>query len=346
MNKGTSCQTMAIVSGKGGSGKTMLTATLAKILDSQGYSTLLVDADFGTAGLTYFLGLNEVNNISVGLTNIFSSDEKTALQPEDIITPLNSYDKTEFLGVGDHKRYHKLDAHGWFHKHFHDLLQFEKARNKYDFIIIDCRGGIDEDSLTVCKAVDNIIAVAETDTTSFQATQHLIEILYDNAVSHKVSGFYVNKVFDDPSTLLSSGTKSFKSSPLASIPFDLEAIRNFLVGKVPSLDSVYTSQVCYGLNKILKNENITPSRVLLANHQFSSFSFKDTQTSVGSTSLSTLLVSIFIILLSMEYQEHGSIISNDNYPMITGLFLSVLTLSDKIKKSFGQIISKLMRKRI
>ncbi|WP_305418184.1 nucleotide-binding protein [Photobacterium leiognathi] len=65
-----SCKTIAIVSGKGGSGKTMLTATIAKILDISGSSVLLIDADFGTAGLTYYLGLNEVNNISVGLANL------------------------------------------------------------------------------------------------------------------------------------------------------------------------------------------------------------------------------------------------------------------------------------
>jgi septum site-determining protein MinD len=67
-------RSIAIISGKGGSGKTMVTAMIACILDhacsvlpeKNSQSILAMDADTGTAGLTYYLGLKYLENFSVG----------------------------------------------------------------------------------------------------------------------------------------------------------------------------------------------------------------------------------------------------------------------------------------
>ena len=47
---------VAIASGKGGTGKSTVTAFLARALSEQGKSTLVVEADFGLRGLDLILG--------------------------------------------------------------------------------------------------------------------------------------------------------------------------------------------------------------------------------------------------------------------------------------------------
>ncbi len=339
--KNKACKTIAVVSGKGGSGKTMLTATIAKILDESGSSVLLIDADFGTAGLTYYLGLNEVSNISVGLTNLFSNIGKTALPQEKVIEPLKSYKHTDFIGVGDHRRYKENGESGFFHEYFDEFIKQIQGEGKYDFIIVDCRGGIDDESLTVCKSSDEILIVAETDTTSFQATQYLVDTLYDNGVSDKLSGFFVNKVFDDPSILIRSGVISFKTRCLSSIPFDLDAIKSFIVGEVPKVSSIYSSQICHGLKQIDTFSDIatSPLRKLDAK-QFSIFSFKDRNMSLGSYFIS---FSLFLLVCSVAFSLAANSVSDIKVliALFTCLILAVASISDGIKKLIGRGLSSL-----
>ncbi|MEZ9762345.1 ParA family protein [Vibrio splendidus] len=334
-------KTIAVVSGKGGSGKTMLTATMAKVLDESGFSVLLIDADFGTAGLTYYLGLNEVSNISVGLTNLFSNVEKTSLTYDKVIEPLSSYSNTDFIGVGDHRRYKKNGESDFFHEYFDAFINKINEEKKYDYIIVDCRGGIDEESLTVCKSASDIIIVAETDTTSFQATQFLVDTLYDNGVSDKLTGFFVNKVFDDPSILIRNGVVSFKTTCLSSIPFDLDSIKSFIVGEVPKLNSIYTNQIWHGLfnAKVFSGIN-KPKLNMLQTNQFSIFSFKDRSTTLGSYLISSLL---FLLLSTTLF---GLLVQTDaelNTLILLGIsaILSVASVSDGIKKSLGRSLSRL-----
>ena len=54
---GSSTRTILICSGKGGVGKTTLTANLGIALASQGVRTAVLDADFGLRNLDLLLGL-------------------------------------------------------------------------------------------------------------------------------------------------------------------------------------------------------------------------------------------------------------------------------------------------
>lgn len=342
-DKSTPCKVLAIVSGKGGSGKTMLTSTIASILDESGKSVLLIDADFGTAGLTYYLGLNEVSNISVGLTNIFSNKKSTSLDSEDIIENLNSYKNTSFIGVGDHRRYKESGGQNFFHEYFDDFLTIIKEKNIFDYIVIDCRGGIDEESITVCRSADDIIIVAETDTTSFQATQYLVDVLYDNGISDKITGFFINKVFDDPSVIMRNGAVSFKCRYLSSIPFDLDAIKSFIVGEIPSISGTFSSQIWNGLCKINSLNDIKkPIMKPLKSNQFSIVSFKDVKINIGSYLLSIVLfLSIFMILISL-FMTNDDLYSNLWPFFLVSLILSIFTSSDKVKKKIGSYYIKLL----
>jgi len=64
---------LAVVSGKGGSGKTLFVTTLMLELDRNDIKVILVDGDLGTGGASYFLGLDHVRSIQIGLTEILTS---------------------------------------------------------------------------------------------------------------------------------------------------------------------------------------------------------------------------------------------------------------------------------
>src|SRR5258708_25939713 len=72
------------------------------------------------------------------------------------------------------------------------LLNNLKEEPKYNWILVDCRGGIDLDSIAVCKVVDDIIVIVEPDTTSFLATQHVADVLSNYRLSHKLNGSIIN----------------------------------------------------------------------------------------------------------------------------------------------------------
>jgi septum site-determining protein MinD len=277
-------RSIALVSGKGGTGKTMVAAVFAQILSSFG-PTLIVDADTGTAGMTYYLGLKLVPNIRVGLADIVAwnpagpaidedpkmtphasgkpeaIDDRTLLgliqdvrfrpsRPPRPARPFDSWYNCAFFGIGDHRRLYRAMPDANIDQILPRVVKGLEKLQSFKWIVIDCRGGVDKDSVAVCSAVNDIILIVEPDTTSFQATQHVVDILSSNRLAHKLRGFIINKVFDDPSVIARNGTSVFGSQYLGSVPFDLDATRSFLVGDVPKLLSPFGINIWAALSKI------------------------------------------------------------------------------------------------
>jgi septum site-determining protein MinD len=243
-------RSIAFVSGKGGSGKTVIASLFCGVLDHCGVPVLLIDADAGTGGLTYFMIVKIVRNVTVGLSDIIfkSSAESFASVVERAIQPMAGFHFARFLGIGDHRQLYgrragKLDISGKLGKAVGSI-----PRNEWH--IIDCRGGIDAESLAVCEGVDDIVLIVEPDTTSFQATAHLVDVLSENRLSDKIRGFVINKVFIDPTYIAHNGTSTFKSRHLGSVPFDFEAMRSYLVGELPPLESPFGIHVWDAVSKL------------------------------------------------------------------------------------------------
>lgn len=281
---------IAVVSGKGGSGKTMIAAMIARVFDIIGESTLIIDTDIATGGMTYYLSLKTVKNVSIGLSTLISNKwlnnrNNDSKLPKGLIQPLRGFKQSYFIGVGDTRKLYRSDI---------DLFEIINKISDYsslqtDKIIIDCRGGIDEESISVCKSVDDIILVVESDTTSFQSTQHLVEILSDNGLSYKIIGFIINKVFDDPSSIARNGTSVFKSQYLYSIPFDISATKQFLIGEVPKAHSLFGIHVWAALNKAYEHIPEPPGRPW-SFKQFSEASITGNESAIGGTVISSLIL--------------------------------------------------------
>lgn len=326
---------IAIVSGKGGSGKTMVAATLAQLLDEQG-RVLLIDADLGTAGLSYYLGLNTVANISVGLTNVL--DHTNSMDVEECAQPMNGFECSRFLAVGDHRSYfERSGSTDEMTTRVSSII--ESKRHQDDIVIVDCRGGIDSDSLAVCRAVDTILIVAETDTTSFQATQHLVEVLTRHNLSQKLGGFIINKVFDDPSTIARAGTASFKCQYLGSIPFDLEATKRFLLGELPSRNGMFTTQVWHAAYKLLPEIIRRPSVAQLSFEDFRSLSIRDNNSVLGGMILSLISLGTGTVLLLQNLGLTQLSRFEDGILLQSLIATAVVAGIEPIRRLFGRAFS-------
>jgi flagellar biosynthesis protein FlhG len=283
-------KSIAVVSGKGGSGKTMLVAVIAQTLDQLQIPTIIVDADTGTGGMTFYLGLKQVANTSVGLVDVAITlkDSQIPELPQGSLQPLENYKHIEFFGLGDHERLYDEVDEKLIPDLLHQTLTLLKEQKKW--LVVDCRGGIDRESLAVCQEVDDIVIVAETDTTSFQATQHLVRVLSVNRLAHKLRGFIINKAIDDPSNVALRGRTAFKCKYLYSLPLDFKATRAFLVGQVPSVHSLLGTHTWQALHVLYPEMIPRPPDRPWTHKEFSEVGVTNLESLRGGLLVSGLLV--------------------------------------------------------
>jgi septum site-determining protein MinD len=99
---------IAIVSGKGGSGKTIILSVMAEILDILNKEVLLLDTDVGTSGMTFYMGLKLVKRTGIGLADIVqrvsSKDEAVnSIEefPSGSVQPIEEWRNSNFIGTGN-----------------------------------------------------------------------------------------------------------------------------------------------------------------------------------------------------------------------------------------------------
>lgn len=344
-------RSVAIVSGKGGSGKTMVTAVLAEVFGLNGQHVIIMDADTGTAGLTYYLGLKLVPNIRVGLSNYTwfktverDKDKRHKIQiiPTDL-QDIRGLPNARFFGIGDHRRLIKeMDE-----SIIPDLL-FGVVKGLSDlssWLVVDCRGGIDKESVAVCEAVDDIILVVESDTTSFQATQHAVDVLSDNNLAHKIRGFFINKVFDDPTTIARSGTAVFGTQYLSAIPFDFSATRSFLVGEIPVERSLFTKHVWKGLYKAYPDQIQPPLFKTWEDQEYREVTLSNLDSTRGGAAIGMLIL-ISLTVTFIEYYVNGISYEGSAGLLVRLLIVGVLGLLaslEPFRRLTGSAISSYLK---
>lgn len=334
-------KSLALVSGKGGSGKTLIATAAALGIAKHDKSVLLVDADFGTGGLTYYLGFGSFERARDGLAEYLLSRGRKSENPEEQYIAYANSDATEnepliskvrLMPVGEHRIFEGSET----------ACSTEAIRNlianvghEYDYVIFDCRGGIDHESLAVCAAVDQIVLVVETDAASIQASRHLSEIIHKGGLGKKLAGFVLNKVLDDPTSLAQAGISFFKCEVLASIPFDIDTTRRFIKGEIPDPKSLFCRHVFRMLNRLDRHlEQFYNIRVLKA-AEYTSTTLRNPYSKFGGFVLTATafyfyaLVGIYIITTKTETST--MLIST----LVASIVLVFASNSEEFKNSVG-----------
>jgi len=252
---------ITFISGKGGAGKTALVANLGTYVAEAKYKVLLIDWDFFTRGLSYYIleGMESISENS-GLLEAFEQKNIENLSPYnlkdnlDILVPsintrriITFDDRLEIL-----KNARIIEA-------WNILIKLIKESYEYDFIFIDTHSGSEFLSLIPAFFSDEYIIVCEEDRTSWRVST----LIKDTIMGHseelelpapKFAGFILNQTVGTPKIEIIKFLEKqlLMGDCISVIPLDYRARKAFandeLVIKIYPM-----SQFSQEIRKISKN---------------------------------------------------------------------------------------------
>lgn len=156
-------QVIAVISGKGGTGKTSLTAGVASCLAAEGQKVLCIDCDMGLRNLDLSLGL--ADEATVAFTDVM--DGLYAL--EDAVTHPR-IPGLDLLTAPVTKLPEDVDqeAFGRF---------LEEARTQYDWCLIDAPAGVGVGFQLATRYADELVVVAVADPASMRDAARAADLI-------------------------------------------------------------------------------------------------------------------------------------------------------------------------
>ncbi|HVO65618.1 MAG TPA: MinD/ParA family protein [Syntrophales bacterium] len=164
---------IAITSGKGGVGKTYITANLAYILSKMKRKTLIFDADMGLSNIDVILGISPKYNMHHVLLGEKSLTEIIVPGPGGIkILPAAS----GIQEMAELSKGQKLTL----------MEELNDLNEGFDFMLIDTAAGITGNVLYFNMAAKEIIVVVSPEPTSLTDAYALIKILYNGHAEKRI----------------------------------------------------------------------------------------------------------------------------------------------------------------
>lgn len=155
----------AVSSGKGGVGKTSLTATMAYLLAKQGKNVLVMDGDTGLANLDVQLNIHPATDLGHVIAG-------TATLADAIIpTPAGFH---LIAGRSGQSNLANLPLAG-----VHNLVaSLRSVAGNYHAVFIDIAAGIHHQALGFCAAADHTLLVTTPDPAAFTDAYALLKLLW------------------------------------------------------------------------------------------------------------------------------------------------------------------------
>jgi flagellar biosynthesis protein FlhG len=210
---------IAVISGKGGVGKTVITANLAAALSSLGRRILLVDADLGLANLDILLGLDPRLTLNDALRGICS--------PEEVL--LRTAQGFDLLPTGSGLPEGAVYTSS-FAEHFESIIGSLDSR--YDAILFDAGAGVGDIVLYFANLAQDILLIVTPEPTSLMDAYATIKILHQ---LHKRNEFLliVNQAKPDNSTQIGTAVAHHLQKVISKFLGSQHPIRLELIGSIP-----------------------------------------------------------------------------------------------------------------
>lgn len=154
---------IAILSGKGGTGKTSVCAGLAEALALQGEKVLCIDCDVGLRNLDIALGLSQVGGLS--FLDVCAGDYDLGMAAKHPVYP-----NISFLTAPMNCPVEQIDPEA-----FAKLL--EAARNRFSYVLMDAPAGIDAGFRLAAQFADRVILVTGADPAAIRDASRAADVL-------------------------------------------------------------------------------------------------------------------------------------------------------------------------
>lgn len=169
---------IAVLSGKGGTGKTSLCAGIATALAECGEKVLCIDCDIGLRNLDISLGMADSGALS--FVDLYQGEYTLSQATVHRLWPALS-----FLTAPLNCRPEDVDDTA-----FRDLLR--QARKEFDYIFLDAPAGIDAGFRLCAKYADRVILVTNPDPSAIRDAARTGQLL--NSMGKEQIRIVVNKV--------------------------------------------------------------------------------------------------------------------------------------------------------
>lgn len=164
-NKGKQAKTIAVVSGKGGVGKSNFTLNFALKLIEHQKKVLIIDLDIGMGNIDILLGLQAKHSIVQMFENDLSIHDIIEVGPNAMSYIAGGSGLANVFNLNDTKL-------NYF------LAQFSKISTEYDYIFFDLGAGVTDQSLSYVLAADECIVVTTPEPTAMMDGYAMIKYIH------------------------------------------------------------------------------------------------------------------------------------------------------------------------
>jgi flagellar biosynthesis protein FlhG len=155
---------IAVTSGKGGVGKSQVSANLATLFGARGQRVLLCDTDLGLASLDLLLGVFPRYDLLEVVRGVASLAEVRVAGPPNVDLVPASPGRAEMANIGPVERSRILDA----------LSEIEVD---YDIVLVDTGAGIGSTSVEFARTADIALVVTTPDPTALRDAYAMVKTL-------------------------------------------------------------------------------------------------------------------------------------------------------------------------
>jgi flagellar biosynthesis protein FlhG len=155
---------IAVTSGKGGVGKTTITANLATIFARLGKRTLVVDADLGLAGLDVALGVSPRFDLGDVLDGRVSVEETLVTGPFGVTLLPAARGRAELAAL-------RATARATLLRHV------EEVASRFEIVLVDTGAGIGATVLDFATIADEVVLVVTPDPVALRDAYAMAKIL-------------------------------------------------------------------------------------------------------------------------------------------------------------------------
>lgn len=300
------CKFISLISGKGGSGKTTLSLSMASLLSSCGIKVLLIDCDFSTNGATYFYEakLQSGNEPYTSFYDILFCHEISDFR----FIPINDF--FDFLPSVVHIDEEYIIYPTLRRPSIPEAI-YLYFRNRYDVVLFDCQAGYTDLLRNILPYTDVNLVVMEADSISSSALRSLYLKIGTILQTKKLYQVF-NKVSSDEYDIYAKVSGGTFFTNIESIRFDWTVRKAFSISKVPDLVNTsfsYGKQILNVCKTLLPEDHWQEKLTFFESNQYMSLSHKEEE---------TLLHDIYHLEKKIESQKN-----NGNTNFFFGLLIAL-----------------------